>query len=521
MSYKILNNRFLTLYLIPFFLGSLTVLSFQPFNFFFINFITLPLFFYLIIFIKKKSKSIYRKKPFKKNLFIFGTAFGFGFYLSGIHWITNSLTFDENFKILIPFSIILIPLFLSLFFSLTTLILGPLLNLNLGSIFILSGALSFSDFIRAKILSGFPWNLWVYSFSWSTEIIQILNKIGLFAFNLISITVFMLPATIFLNLKLSKKLLIIACIPLFFLSLFIYGNYTINQNKIFIKPFEEKFNIKVVAPNFELKYGLTIKNIQSRLNKLIRYSEPNKDIKTLFVWPEGVFSGYSYKELLFLKEKFSQNFGKNHFILFGINRQSKDENGLYNSLIVVNKNFEIVQEYNKQKLVPFGEFLPFEKIFNKFGLKKITEGYGSFLKGEKQNNLILENLNILPLICYEVIFTRLIQQSSDDTNLIVNISEDGWFGNSIGPHQHFVKGVFRAIEHNSYLIRSANKGITAIVNNKGDIVKELNSRETGNIELEIPLIKNENKNKNDLIFFVLLITYIFIFYFYEKNNDTK
>ena len=128
-------------------------------------------------------------------------------------------------------------------------ILGPLLNLNLGSIFILSGALSFSDFIRAKILSGFPWNLWVYSFSWSTEIIQILNKI-VFAFNLISITVFMLPAAIFLNLKLSKKLLIIACIPLFFLSLFIYGNYTINQNKIFIKTFEEKFNIKVVAPKF-------------------------------------------------------------------------------------------------------------------------------------------------------------------------------------------------------------------------------------------------------------------------------
>ena len=68
----------------------------------------------------------------------------------------------------------------------------------------------------------------------------------------------------------------------------------------------------------------------------------------------------------------------------------------------------------------------------------------------------------------------MIQQSSDDTNLIVNISEDGWFGNSIGPHQHFVR-VFRAIEHNSYLIRSANKGITAIVNNKGEIVKELNS----------------------------------------------
>ena len=190
-------------------------------------------------------------------------------------------------------------------------------------------------------------------------------------------------------------------------------------------------------------------------------------------------------------------------------------------MIIVNKNFEIVQEYNKKKLVPFGEFLPLEKILNKFGLKKITEGYGSFLKGGRQNNLILDNLNILPLICYEVIFTNLIQMSDSDTNLIVNISEDGWFGNSIGPHQHFAKGVFRAIEHNSYLIRSANKGITAIIDNKGEIIKELNFRESGNIELEIPLIKSKNKNRNDLIFFVVLITYIFIFSFYKKNNGTK
>ena len=233
------------------------------------------------------------------------------------------------------------------------------------------------------------------------------------------------------------------------------------------------------------------------------------------------FSGYNYKELSILKEKFSKNFSDNHFVLFGVNRLSKNKSGLYNSLIIVNKNFEIVQEYNKKKLVPFGEFLPLEKILNKFGLKKITEGYGSFLKGGRQNNLILDNLNILPLICYEVIFTNLIQMSDSDTNLIVNISEDGWFGNSIGPHQHFAKGVFRAIEHNSYLIRSANKGITAIIDNKGEIIKELNLEESGNIELEIPLIKSKNKNRNDLIFFVVLITYIFIFNFYKKNNGTK
>ena len=142
-------------------------------------------------------------------------------------------------------------------------------------------------------------------------------------------------------------------------------------------------------------------------------------------------------------------------------------------MILVNNKFEIIQEYNKLKLVPFGEFLPFEKTLEKFGLKKITEGYGSFLKGESQNNLIFKELNILPLICYEIIFTNLIQNSSQNSNLIVNISEDGWFGNSIGPHQHFTKSKFRAIENNTYLIRSANRGISAIINNKGEVIKEL------------------------------------------------
>ena len=116
MIEKFLNNRFLTLFIIPISLGSLTVFAFQPFNIFVINFFILPLFFFLIIYIKKKSQSIFRKKPFRKNLFIFGTSFGFGYYLSGIHWITNSLTFDDTFKILIPFGLIFIPLFLSLFF---------------------------------------------------------------------------------------------------------------------------------------------------------------------------------------------------------------------------------------------------------------------------------------------------------------------------------------------------------------------------------------------------------------------
>ncbi len=519
MNNKILNNRFTILYFIPFIIGSLSVFSFQPFNFTIVNFFILPTFFYLLIFIKKRSKSTYRKKPYKKNLFIFGTAFGFGFFLSGIYWITNSLTFDENFRIFIPFSLILIPLFLSLFFSLPTLMIGPYLNLKFSSILLFAGSFAFSDYLRSKILSGFPWNLWSYSFSWALEIIQILNIIGLFAFNLISITLFIIPIILFFKIGIIKKIISILFLTLFLFLFYIYGNYSINLNQKYLSNTNDKFNVKVVSPNLMLEYGLGKKEINERLDKLIRYSSPQKNIKTLFVWPEGVFSGYSYNEVTEFKTKFSKYFNNNHYILFGINRFSKSHNRFFNSLIIVNNKFEILQEYKKQKLVPFGEFLPFENLLNKFGLKKITEGHGSYLKGTNQKNLLLDNLNILPLICYEIIFSEFIQQSNNNTNLIINISEDGWFGDSIGPHQHFAKAIFRSVEHNSFLLRSANKGISAIINNKGEVLKKLQLNEAGNIELEVPLIKSKNKTKNDLIFFVLLITYIFIFInFYKKNN---
>ncbi len=296
-----------------------------------------------------------------------------------------------------------------------------------------------------------------------------------------------------------------------------FGNLSINQNKNHIKTINEKYYIKVISPNFDLEYGLQTEDIERRLEKLVRYSQPDKNLNTLFVWPEGVFSGYSYNEIIKFKKNFSDYFNSNHLILFGINLLDSKKKGFSNSLVVVNNKLEIIKEYKKQKLVPFGEFLPFEDLLTSFGLKKITEGYGSFVKGDKQENIKIGKLNFLPLICYEVIFPEFVQKSGTNTNLIINISEDGWFGNSIGPYQHFAKAVFRAVEQNSYLIRSANKGITAIINNKGEVLKKLNPNEAGNIELEVPLNKNKNKNRNDLIFFVLLFTYILFFIIYKKN----
>ena len=205
-----------------------------------------------------------------------------------------------------------------------------------------------------------------------------------------------------------RKILILILSSTLILILYIFGTYELSKNNNFLKTVKEKINVKIISPNFELEYGLSSSDIEERFRKLIRYSDPDKKKQTLFIWPEGVFSGYSYREIIIFKELIEEKFSKKHNIIFGANKLDLKTGRFYNSMLLVNNNFEIIQSYNKRKLVPFGEFLPFENFFNKFGFKKITEGHSSFLKGQKDNNLFIDELKILPLICYEIIFTDLI-----------------------------------------------------------------------------------------------------------------
>ncbi len=510
------NKRIFILFIFPFILGGLTFLSFSPFNLFFINAISLSALFYLIFYVKKKTQSSYRKKPFFKNLFYLGSSFGFSFFLFGIYWISHSLTFDDSFKFLIPFSIIFIPLFLSLFFSIPIMLIGNYISLKISSVIFISILFSISDFVRSFIFTGFPWNIWVYSLSWSSESLQILYYIGIFSFNLIFITLLFLPAVIFFNNK-SKYFLIVFFIILFFSNYF-YGSYKINSKKI-----DETIgdvNFKIVTAGIDLS---EFKDQKLVLSKLIKISEPKKDQKTIFIWPEGVILDYNFENLVESKKMIKENFSKNHLIILGANTKNtiNSTTNYFNSLLVIDEDFNIIGQYNKQKLVPFGEFLPFEQVLKKIGLKRVTSGYQSFSKGKK-NSLITfdfdgQNLKILPLICYEIIFPHLLENKKSDFNFVINISEDAWFGDTIGPHQHFVKAIFRSIETGSYTIRSANKGISAFISPEGKILKVLKSNEFGNIEMNLPVLKSKkiDVNKN-LIFSLLLFIYVITFFILKK-----
>ena len=314
------NKRFFIIFLFPLLFGGLTVFSFQPFNFFFINFFSLPLLFFTITYVKKKSKSIYRKKPYLKNLFILGTSYGFGFFFFGIYWIAHSLTFDDSFKFLIPFSLILIPLFLSLFFSLPIVLIGNFCDKNISSIFLISLAFALSDFLRSKVLTGFPWNIWSYSFSWSLESLQILGIIGIFSLNILIITIFFIPSILFFKNKLKYFFLSFFVIIIF--SNYFYGSHKINSVKQITNT--TGINFKVVSASMNLS---DFKNETEVASKLIKYSDPIMEKNTIFIWPEGVFLNEDFNENKDIKELFSKKFSKNHLIILGANTQKKNSLG--------------------------------------------------------------------------------------------------------------------------------------------------------------------------------------------------
>lgn len=520
MILKFLSSRLFLIFLFPFILGTLTVFSFQPFNLSYINFLILPILFLLTVYTQKKSKNTYRKKPYLLNLFFIGYLFGVGFFLSGIHWISHSLTFDEIFKFLVPVAIIGLPIFLGLFFGLANLIVGPFLKNNFTSIILFSSSFAFMDYVRAKILSGFPWNIWAYTWSWKPEILQSLFYIGFFSFNLLCIIIYCSPLLLIFKKRINFFLFFI--ISLLFFGNYIYGSSIIKKNdKNFIElnlNLENSIYTKIISPSFDLKYNLSNDDLSENISNLIKYSDPDKIKKTLFIWPEGAFTGFNFEQIKEYRALFEEAFSDNHLILFGSNtaQESSDGINIFNSLVVVNNKLNIVYQYNKIKLVPFGEFLPYENILNKFGVKKITEGYGSFSKGSTYDTFKYDNLNMLPLICYEIIFPEL---NPNQKNIIVNISEDAWFGSTIGPSQHFAKAIFRAIENNVYLVRSANKGFSAFVDNKGVVKKLLKPNERGVIELDVPIINNSKKKyKFNLIFFVLLFTCVSTFIIFKKNE---
>ena len=496
----------------------LTSLSLPPLNFLIINFFTFSLFF---IFLLKKSI----KHKNLKLFFFYGWLFGFGYFVTNLYWISISLTFDESFKFLIPLTIFLIPSFLAIFYGLISYFFIILKSKKIvSSFFIFSLIFGIFEFIRGSILTGFPWNLIAYSFINHLEILSITSLIGTYGFNLLCISLFASPAIFILR---ETKKDIAVCVVFLVMPFLFYlhgSSYKETFNASDIVNYEYK--VRVIGSNIGLDRFYSNIDPVPVIRELIDISQPTRDDKTIFVWPEGIIPDVSQEDLIEYKWLFEDVFSTNHLLFIGINSQktNKEKIDHFNSLSIYNHNLEILDFYNKINLVPFGEFLPFENILKKIGLSVITNNYQSFSNGKKRKIIDVKrddfSLKILPLICYEIIYSGKIFQNSN-FDLIINISEDGWFGSSIGPKQHFAHSVFRAVESGKYLLRSANNGIAAIVNPLGIIEQKIEYGKSGYIDFKKakkikPTLFSKYGNK---IFITLILVYIFLIFSFNRFRN--
>ena len=395
---------------------------------------------------------------------------------------------------------------------------------NLSSFFLFSIIFAIIEFIRGSILTGFPWNLIAYSFSNQLEILNITSIIGTYGFNLFCISLFTSPSLIILRKK-KKEAVVFITFIIITISFYSFGSQNLEKfNEL--ETTKHDFKIRIISSNISIdRFYNNIDPIQG-IEDLIKISSPPKNEKVIFIWPEGILPGILQEELVEYKRVFSEAFNENHLIIIGIDSRSKENQTLkyFNSFSVFDHDLNLINSYNKVNLVPFGEFLPFEKILKKIGIKTITNYYQSYSKGEVRNTMEINQRNfylkILPLICYEIIYSGKIFRNND-FNYIINISEDGWFGNSAGPQQHFVHSIYRAIESGKYVLRSSNNGITAIVNPLGVVEKKLKLNQSGYIDfIESKKIKptlfSQYGNK---IFVLIILLYIFLLFSFNRIKN--
>jgi apolipoprotein N-acyltransferase len=235
-------------------------------------------------------------------------------------------------------------------------------------------------------------------------------------------------------------------------------------------------------------------NYSARQEVVDRYvalsSRPGLDGVTHLIWPESPFPFFLTREA----DAFSQitrTVPQGTLLITGAMRladpNNPTESGVYNSIYVIDHQASIRAVYDKVHLVPFGEYLPFANVLERVGLQTLTEQRGGFLAGDRHRLIKLPGApSMLPLICYEIIFPAEIASADERPGWIVNVTNDGWFGNSGGPYQHLQQARVSAIEQGVAVVRAANTGISAVIDPLGRIIAALPLDREGVLDAPLP-----------------------------------
>jgi len=473
-----INNFFKSKFFLSFIAGSLSALAFAPVYFFPALVISLSLFYFLL---EKETK--------KKAIFWLGFCYGFGFFLAGNYWIAIPLFIDSGqFWWLSPFALTLLPASVSIYHASFALCYKALLKKLKFSfahqkIIIFSTTWLTFEILRVYFLyNGFPWNLSGYSLMFSEIFIQSANIFGIYGLTFIAVLAALSPVLFFdlkkkkITLKTLHKSEIIFAVFLFSAlgANFLYGFFAIDEKKIISnEAVKIRFTQDDVVPTLKWDPREKYNNLNNVIN--LTNSASTDDLAAV-IWSETSVPYIIEKnpELLQMLKKATP---ENGVLITGAIRaeflsDSKIKN-VWNSVFMLDKS-GVIASYDKHHLVPFGEYIPLQlEKFLPF-IADIIDGGTSFSEGRGPQTIHAKGFSFSPTICYEILFPDKIIDKNDRPDLLVNITNDAWFGQSSEIYQHFDMARMRAIEHGIPLARVANGGITAFIDPFGRVVKSFN-----------------------------------------------
>lgn len=432
--------------------GALLTLAFAPFN----MIIFTPIALICLMHVTKHSKKA-------SEAFINGFAFGFTHLISSTYWVSYSITkADPNLWWLTPIAALAVPFVFAPLWAMVSMFSYHYRSDKIR--FTTAFSVLYIILECGKALPGvqFPWNFLAYSLANHTHLVQVSYYLGT------HLTGLLILAIISLIYICTIRTLITA----FSLLTFTYAlgayNLSLNTNQ-----FHDKITIRLVQPNFTKLHFNNKYLMERQLDSLLDSSNGrgttivNRTTNTgklIVIWHEAALP-YTLDGSKFLESYLRQELPKNSTLITGVDRISTEPEGrkFYNSMLILGNTSTT---YDKELLVPFGEYIPLRNFFP--FINKIAQGMGDFSAGRNQSRIInLDSIpSFRPLICYEIVFPTILKEH-ENPQWLLNITNDFWFEDSIGPHQHYAIAKFKAVETGTPLVRVANNGISAVVNQFG------------------------------------------------------
>ena len=475
--------------LVAFLAGALAVLGQAPYDFFAACFISFPLLVWLLDGATgEASGSLFRRL---RPAFAVGWWFGFGYFLAGLWWIGSALLVEaDEFAWALPFAVVGIPFALAFFYGFATMVARLLWSSDIGRIAALAFGFGLMEWLRGFLFTGFPWNAMGYAAMPVPLLMQSVSVTGMIGMNVLAVFLFSLPAL----LAARRHLRLGAALFILLASAHVgFGYIRLTAPE---KPAERSLDVRIVQPSVDLseKWDASVRDriFATLLGLSAKAPDPGHGKPQLILWPETSVP-FLFTERPDALTALGDMLADGQMLIAGVVREeggsaASTDSRYYNSVVAINDRGEIVDAVDKVHLVPFGEYLPFADLLNRFGIAQLVAGPVTFTAGNERHTITLPGgIRALPFICYEVIFPDLVAVDATSAQLIVNVTNDAWFGDTPGPYQHFRQAQIRAVENGLPLLRAANNGISAVVDPHGRIVDALAIDARGAIDVKVPI----------------------------------